>query len=82
LLDVYHMFFNVESIPLYGGLELIPKANSFKDNLLGSIDEENKLSVALGQVTLVCIHMSTCLGIPVKYPLVYNSHRSQILNKD
>lgn len=68
---------------LYSGLELISKANAFKDNnTLNSTEEENRLSVSLGQVGLVCIHMSTCLGIPVKYPIVYNSHRSQILNKD
>jgi len=71
------MFFSIETTPLYNGLELITKANAFKDNnTLNSNDEENKLSVSLGQVALVCIHMSSCLGIPVKYPIVYNSHRS------
>lgn len=35
--------------------------------------------MALGQVVLLTIHMHQLLGISLKYPLVYNSHRSQVI---
>jgi hypothetical protein len=40
------------------------------------------LSVALGQVVLLTIHMTQLLGISLKHPLIYNSHRSSIVQHD
>jgi hypothetical protein len=40
------------------------------------------LSVALGQVVLLTIHLHQLLGISLKYPLIYNSHRSSIVQHD
>lgn len=40
------------------------------------------LSVSLGQVVLVSIHMHQLLGISLKYPLIYSSHRSSVVLHD
>jgi hypothetical protein len=49
---------------------------------LETYDQENQLSVALGQVVLICIHMHQLLGISLKYPLIFNAHRSSIVLHD
>jgi len=42
--------------------------------------DEMRLSVALGQITLMIIHMGSCLGVPLKHPLIFNGHRSMVIN--
>ena len=37
------------------------------------------LNVALGQVVYVTLHLSQCLGLPLKYPMIFNSVRSFII---
>lgn len=53
---------------------------ALKTNYLQSNKEEARLSVALGQICLVAIHLGMCLGVPVKHPMVYNGHRSTIVS--
>ena len=38
--------------------------------------------MALGQVVLLTIHMHQLLGISLKHPLIYNSHRSSVVLHD
>ena len=35
--------------------------------------------MALGQVVLATLYLSQCLGLALKYPMIYNSHRSSIV---
>ena len=37
---------------------------------------ERNVSVALGQLAQVAIHLARCLSIPLKHPIIYNAHRS------
>jgi len=67
---------------LYSGLELIVENYSFKGRTLDSTEQENQVSVALGQLVQVALHMNQCLGLPLKYPMVFNSHRSSIIEPE
>lgn len=64
---------------LYAGLEFINDRSPFNKNPLYDTEKENLMAVALGQVVLVILRLSQCLGIPLKYPMVYNSYRSSIV---
>ena len=64
---------------LYQGLELINDSNPFSHRVLSTYEQENMLNVALGQVVLVTLHLSQCLGLSLKYPMVFNSIRSIII---
>ena len=64
---------------IYSGLEFINDKRPFKDNYLDDPEKMNMLSVSLGQVVMVTLKLSQCLGIPLKHPMVYNSFRSSIV---
>lgn len=80
LIDAFHTFFIPEVMPLYTGLELIQEGNPFAQRNVLSEEQQNSLSVACGQLCLVTIHLSKCLGISMKHPVIYNTHRSSIIN--
>ena len=65
---------------IYKGLELISHDKLFEGRSQMPSDQENQISVALGQLALVSIHMSKCLGISMKHPMIYNTHRSMIVH--
>ena len=67
---------------LYAGMEYINERRPFRDNMLYDTEKEQQLSVSLGQVVLVSIRLSQCLGIPLKYPMIYNSNRSSIIKQE
>jgi hypothetical protein len=65
----------------YEGLNLI-KFNKEKKNGLDKFKtelEENQVAISLGQVCQVAIHMSRCLSQPLKHPIIFNSHRSYVV---
>ena len=64
---------------LYQGLELINDQNPFSHRVLSTYEQENMLNVALGQVVLVTLHLSQCLGLSLKYPMIFNAIRSFIV---
>ena len=67
---------------LYAGLEFINERRPFKENFLYDTEKENILSVSLGQVVMVTLKLSQCLGIALKYPMVFSSNRSWIVQQD
>ena len=66
----------------YAGLEYINDGRLFKENLLYDSEKENILSTSLGQVVLVCLKLSQCLGISLKHPMIFNSYRSSIVKQE
>lgn len=76
------MFFIPEARQLYSGLEFIQDSRPFKENFLYDTEKENILSVSLGQVVMVTLKLSQCLGIPLKYPMVFSSNRSSIVMQE
>jgi K+/H+ antiporter YhaU regulatory subunit KhtT len=42
--------------------------------------KEQNLSVALGQIVMLATHFATVLGVPTKHPMIFNGHRSMIVN--
>ncbi len=36
--------------------------------------------MALGQIVMLATHFATVLGVPTKHPMIYNGHRSLIIN--
>ena len=64
---------------MYQGLELINDQNPFSHRVLSTYEQENMLNVALGQVVLVTLHLSQCLGLSLKYPMIFNAIRSFIV---
>ena len=79
LFDAFQVFFIPEAMHLYKGLELMNPQKPFSGRTYVSPEQENELSVALGQVTLLTLHLSKCLGIPLFSPLIYCSNRSSIV---
>ena len=79
LFDAFQVFFIPEAMQLYAGLEHINDRMPFRQQPLYDPEKENLLAVSLGQVVLVVLRLSQCLGIPLKYPMVYNSFRSSIV---
>ena len=79
LFDSFQVFFIPEAMQLYLGLELINDQNPFEHRVMKNYEQENMLSVALGQVVLVTLHLSQCLGLSLKYPMIFNSIRSFII---
>ena len=82
LFDAFQVFFIPEAMQLYAGLEHINEGRPFKDNYLYDPEKENILSVSLGQVVMVSLRLSQCLGIPLKHPMVFNSSRSSIVKQE
>ena len=79
LFDAFQVFFIPEAMQLYAGLEFINDRTPFRTSPLYDTEKDNIMSVALGQVVLVSIRLSQCLGIPLKHPMIYNSNRSSIV---
>ena len=67
---------------LYAGLEFINERRPFLQNQLYDTEKENYLSVALGQVVIVSLKLSQCLGIPLKHPMIFCSNRSSIIKQE
>lgn len=65
---------------MYSGLELFQEQHPFRARSLETYDQENQLSVALGQLVLLAIHMNRILALPQKHSMVYNSARSSIVH--
>ena len=76
--DQFSVFFIPETSLLYSGLELINEKQQLKTRTL-AITDEHQLSVSLGQVVLVTLYLTQSLGLSLKYPMVYNAHRSTII---
>lgn len=76
------MFFIPEAMQLYAGLEHIVDRRPFKENQLYDSEKENMLSVSLGQVVMVTLKLSQCVGIALKHPMIYNANRSSIVKQE
>lgn len=61
-------------------LRVIPETGQVER--LERLIDEQKLSVALGQVVLICFHFATALGIVLKNPMVFNGPKSYIHSEE
>ncbi|CDW85348.1 UNKNOWN [Stylonychia lemnae] len=80
LFELFQIFFIPEAMKLYGGIKYFSTNTLLRNKYLDSQKYEIKLSVSLGQIVQLIIHLSVCLGVPAKNPMIFNGHRSIILN--
>ena len=88
LFELFQIFLIPETQKLYKPLWYFRQAESsniqsmapLRTEPLKTQKEEQRLSVALGQVVNLCMHLGNCLGVPAKNPMIYNGHRSLIIN--
>lgn len=64
---------------MYKGLEHYQDSKPFNIRPLETTEQEYQLSVALGQLVLLSIHLMRTLCIPMKHSMIYNSARSSII---
>ena len=77
--DLFNIFFSAECQKLYKPLlklRVIPETRQIER--LEKISEEQKLSVALGQVVQLCIHFSRALNIVLRNQMTFDGYRSYI----
>ena len=76
--DLFSIFFSAECQKFYKPLL---KLKVVQESRMISVDEQ-KISIALGQVVQLCIHFATALCITVKNTMIFNGSKSYIHSED
>lgn len=77
--DLFNVFFSAECQKLYKPLlklKILPQTGQI--DRVDKIKDEERISIALGQVVQLCIYFALALGITFKNPMVFNGNRSYI----
>jgi hypothetical protein len=61
---------------------LVKEGNQVSVESIEKLIDEQKIAVALGAVSLICIHFAKALNINLQNIIIFNGHRSMIHSKE